>query len=94
VALLERDLRRELSLFHILSCPAFVPGIHVTPAKAGVQFFSWRVPRYWIPAFAGMTKKTWMAGTLGSSPRAGLALRSKPGHDENQGFEDIVPAQH
>jgi hypothetical protein len=33
-----------------------VPGIHVTPAKAGVQFFLLRVPRDWIPACAGMTK--------------------------------------
>ena len=31
------------------------PGIHVTSAKAGVQFFLAGRPMGWIPAFAGMT---------------------------------------
>lgn len=43
------------------SCPGEVPGIHVTPAKAGVQFFFAR-PRCWIPAYAGMSKARKEAG--------------------------------
>jgi hypothetical protein len=49
--------------------PGHVPGIRVTPAKAGVQSFCWRLRRYWIPACAGMTNED-------------LDGRVKPGHDE------------
>src|ERR1700722_16373868 len=45
--------------------------LSVIPAKAGIQTWP-RVPGLWIPAFAGVTQRSWAADFVDGPVRVGL----------------------